>query len=143
MIVSIGTGSSRPRVGLQELAWIRPIGMAVRALSAQVTESQQLVLTLMSWLGQTPTHWPINAELGAVATIAPPYGRPLFRFLRYDIRLEQPWLKDELGVDADDRLVSHYQRLDAPENIPAIYRLGEQAAKLQVLREHLITAPSP
>jgi hypothetical protein len=87
-IVSIGTGGFRPRVSLHELAWIRPIGIAIRALSAQITESAQLVLTLMSWLGDTPTAWPINSELSDVASIPAPRGQPLFRFsaLRHSAR---------------------------------------------------------
>ena len=86
-IVSIGTGGFRPHVSVNELAWIRPIGMAIRALSGQITESAQLVLTLMSWLGDTPTAWPINSELADVAGVPAPRGQPLFRFLRYDILL--------------------------------------------------------
>jgi hypothetical protein len=138
-IVSVGTGYSRPRVRLRELRWIRPLGMAVRALGAQVAESQQLVLTLMSWLGDTPTVWPINRELGDVASVPAPFGQPLFRFLRYDIGLEQDWLDRELGVSIDERLLARYRLIDAPENIPAIYALAAQSAERQIRREHLVS----
>lgn len=136
-IVSVGTGYSRPRVALNELTWIRPLGMAVRALGAQIAETQQLTLTLMSWLGESPTTWPINRELGEVATTAPPFNQPLFRFLRYDINLDQEWLARELGVSVDRSVIAHYERIDAPENIPAIYELGTRAAELQIKRDHL------
>jgi hypothetical protein len=141
-IVSIGTGSFRPHVGLRELAWIRPIGMAIRALSGQVAETSQLVLTLMSWLGERSTAWPINSELNDFATVPAPLGRPLFRFLRYDIRLEQGWLASELGVTIDERTLSRYERIDTPENIPAIYALGRRAAERQIKREHLVARPA-
>jgi hypothetical protein len=88
-IVSVGTGLLRAGVVPNALAIMRPIGMAVSALEAQISEAQQLILTLMSWLGESPTSWPINSELGDVTRTAPPFNRPLFRFLRYDIRLEQ------------------------------------------------------
>jgi hypothetical protein len=140
-IVSIGTGGFRPHVSLQELAWIRPIGMAIRALGAQIAESSQLVLTLMSWLGDTSTSWPINSELGDVARVPAPLGQPLFRFLRYDIRLEQGWLARELGVTIDERKLSKYELIDAPENIPAIYELGARAAERQIKRDHLVARP--
>jgi hypothetical protein len=136
-IVSVGTGFSQPRVALNELTWIRPIGMAVRALGAQIAEAQQLTLTLMSWLGETPTAWPINRDLGDVAKTPPPFNQPLFRFLRYDIRLEREWLAREMGITLDRSLIAHYQRIDAPENIPAIYELGARAAELQIKRDHL------
>lgn len=143
MIVSIGTGSSRPRVAAQELGWIRPAGMAIRALKAQIVESQQLVLTLMSWLGDTPTVWPINVELTDVARVPAPFNQPLFRFLRYDIQLEQGWLKRELGISAENRLLARYEMIDAPENIPALYDLGAQAAERQIMRDHLVYPREP
>ena len=139
MIVSVGTGYTRPHVSVQELAWLRPIGMAVRALGAQVSESQQLVLTLMSWLGDTPTAWSINSELNDVSQISPPWDRPLFRFLRYDIQLEQSWLERELGATIDNRTLASYRRIDAPENIPAIFELGARAAERQIKRDHLLS----
>ena len=95
----------------------------------------------MSWLGDTPTNWPINSELADVAGVPAPRGQPLFRFLRYDIRLEQDWLARELGVKLEPRTLSKYQLMDAPENIPAIYELGARAAERQVTRDHLVARP--
>jgi uncharacterized protein len=115
--------------------------MAIRALSAQIAESAQLVLTMMSWLGDTPTSWPINSELADVAGIPAPRGQPLFRFLRYDIRLEQDWLARELGVSIEQRTLERYQLIDAPENIPALYELGARAAERQITRDHLVVRP--
>jgi hypothetical protein len=142
-IVSVGTGYSRPGLTLGSTSWIKPISMALAALQAQIGEAQQLVLTLMSWLGQSPTPWPINSELGDVSQAAPPFNKALFRFLRYDVRLEQEWLARELGVSLDNSLVASYQLMDAPENIPAIYQLGVRAAERQIKREHLAPIPAP
>ena len=72
---------------------------------------------MMSWLGDTPTSWPINSELADVAGIPAPRDQPLFRFLRYDIRLEQDWLARELGVSIEQRTLERYQLIDAPENM--------------------------
>jgi hypothetical protein len=141
-IVSIGTGSFRPHVSLKELTWIRPIGMAIRALGGQIAESSQLVLTLMSWLGDCSTAWPINSELNDLAAVPAPFDQPLFRFLRYDIRLEQGWLARELGLTIDERTLARYELIDSPENIPAIYELGKQAAARQIKREHLVARPA-
>jgi hypothetical protein len=67
-----------------------------------------------------------------------PGGHPLFRFLRYDVILENEWLARELGLTFDDRVLRRYRLLDAPENIPAIYDLGARAAERQIKREHLV-----
>lgn len=137
-IVSVGTGYTRPGMALDGMSWFRPIGMAVGALQAQISEAQQLTLTLMSWLGESPTGWPINSELGDVTKTAPPFNKPLFRFLRYDIRLQQEWLARELGVTLDRSLIARYELIDAAENIPAIYKLGARAAELQIKRDDLV-----
>ena len=71
------------------------------------------------------------------ASVAAPRNQPLFRFLRYDIRLEQAWLAHELGVKIDERTLASYRMIDASENIPAIYELGARGAERQMTRDHL------
>jgi hypothetical protein len=139
-VVSIGTGSYRYRLSLDELPMLRTIGIAMHALTAQITDSQQLVDMLMSWLGSTPLSWPINSELGDLGQIPPPYEKPLFNYLRYDVKLEKEWLASNLGVSVDTETITKYRRLDAAENISAIYELGVQAAERQMLRTHLEAA---
>jgi hypothetical protein len=139
-IVSIGTGSFRPVVAVKELRWIGNLGMAIRALTAQIAESQQLVATLMSWFGESPTMWPISLELGDLGMTTSPGEVPFFRYLRYDIQLEHTWLNDKLGVNLDKSTLAHYRRMDTPENIPAIYQLGTQAAEIQMRRNDLVPA---
>jgi hypothetical protein len=138
-IVSIGTGSFRPTVELDDLRWLRPIGLARDALTAQISEGQQLVLTLMSWMGESPTSWVINSELGKMSSVPCLYDRPLFRFLRYDVRLEAEWMQQELGVSLDNKALRHLRRLDVAENIPALYDIGMRTAERQILREHFET----
>ncbi len=136
-IFSVGTGTYRPRVALDELPWLRTLGIAFHALTAQVSDSQQLVLMLMSWMGDSPVKWTANTELGDLGESPPPHGIPLFNFLRYDVRLEQEWISQQLGLDVDRATIKQYRRLDAPENIPAIYELGVLAAERQITREHV------
>lgn len=136
-VFSVGTGTFRPRVSLDELPLLRTLGIAIHALTAQVSDAQQLVLMLMSWMGDSPVKWIANSELGDLGNAPPPYGRPLFNFLRYDVRLEADWIEQELGLTIDRLKLSHYRRLDAPENIPAMYELGVLAAERQMLPEHV------
>src|SRR5262249_32523712 len=80
-IVSIGTGSFRYRVKREKLSLLRTLAFVTHALASQINDSEQLVLALMSWLGEAPVSWHINSELGDVSATAPPFGRALFRFL--------------------------------------------------------------
>jgi len=133
-VVSIGTGTFRTRLSADSKAWYGPLGLAIQALTSQISEAQQLVLTLMSWLGDTSTRWSINSEIGDVGLTPAPFGKQLFRFQRYDVMLESDWLKSELGVAVDQRALDSYRKLDSAENIPTLYALGQKAADKQMAR---------
>ena len=45
-IISVGTGLHRPTLSIEEARRIRPIGLAVKALSSQISENEKLVLLL-------------------------------------------------------------------------------------------------
>jgi hypothetical protein len=45
-----------------------------------------------------------------------------------------------LGTNLDESTIARYQRIDAPENIPAIYELATRAAEMQVKRDDLAAA---
>jgi hypothetical protein len=138
-IVSLGTGSFRYQIKFEDLPWVRSIGVAIHALSAQISDAQQLIQAIMSWYGETPTRWTINSELGDLGSTAPPGGmKPLYRFLRYDIRLEEDWLRQNMDLKLDRPTVLKYRQLDQPLNIPELYKLGVAAAERQIRREHLI-----
>jgi hypothetical protein len=135
-IVSIGTGSSRPTITASELPWLRSFGVALHALKGQISDAEELVLALMSWLGESPTRWKINSELGDLGLALPPFNHPLFRFLRYDIRLEGEWLRAELNRAFDARTVAALRDLADARNLTILHELGVQAAQQQMTPEH-------
>ena len=95
-IVSVGTGSHRDRVAPEELGMGRTAKLAIRALTSLMNDAQTFVLQQMQYLGECPAPWTINSEIGSLVGDAPPHGK-LFRYLRYDVRLELPWIEKELG----------------------------------------------
>jgi hypothetical protein len=101
-----------------------------------IGEGQQLVLTLMTYLGHSPVPWPINSEIGDLGLVTPQTGN-LFRFLRYDLRLEDAWLKDKLGESIPHDAVLRLRQMDNPAGMSTLYELGRKAAALQIKREHL------
>jgi len=130
-IVSIGTGSYRERCSAEELRRSSSVSIALRSLVQQISDNQQLTLTLMSWLGKGGPNWPINSEIGDLAKVEPPFGS-LFRFLRYDVKLETDWLRDALGVAVSQRDLARLRRFDDPNAMPLLDDIGRRAAKLQV-----------
>lgn len=140
-IVSVGTGSFRTTMNPLEAVRLSAIGLAIRSLAGMISEGQQLVLSLMTYLGQSPVPWTINSEIGDLGQVLAQTGN-LFRFLRYDIRLEEAWLKDTLGETVPPDVINRLRQMDNPAGMPTLYELGRKAAALQIKREHLETRPA-
>jgi len=130
-IVSLGTGTYRPRFPSAELRRASSTTIALHSLTQQIAESQQLTLTMMAWLGRGGSRWPINSEIGDLAALEPPFGA-LFRFLRYDVRLEADWLKDTLALSLSPRDLAAIRRFDNPGAIELLADIGRRAAARQM-----------
>ncbi len=136
-VISVGTGTYRPRLSYESLGFARFTKLALNALMSLMTDTERLVLTLMQWMGECPAPWVINSEIGTLAGDAPPGGK-LFRFLRYDVRLEKEWLAHELGYEADDELIERLRGMDDPSLVDQLHEIGARAAAKQVKLEHLL-----
>jgi len=134
-IVSVGAGSFHDRLNSRALRRSAAAAVALRAMIQQIGDGQELVLTLMSWFGDCAIPWPINAEIGDLASIAPPMGA-LFRFLRYDLMLETDWLRRSLGAAVSERTLKQLRRIDDPHAMTLLEELAKGAAQLQVLDGH-------
>ena len=133
-ITSIGTGSFRPRLSFDSLGMGRNAKLAFHALLSMMADSEKQALTLLQWLGETAPPWVIDSEIGDLAGDRPPGGK-LFRFQRYDIRLEQEWLETELGLTPSAADIAAWRRIDDPGSVKALFEMGVAAAKLQVRAE--------
>ena len=137
-IMSVGTGTYRPRLSYQNLGFARFTKLAFHALISMMNDAEVLVMALMQWMGECPAPWIINSEVGTLADVIPPGGK-LFRFLRYDVRLEKKWLADELGVEVTDDVLERLRGMDDPSMVDQLYDIGRRAAEKQVQPEHLFT----
>jgi len=136
-VISVGTGTHRPRLSYKNLGFARFTKLAFHALISLMTDAEMLVLALMQWMGECPAPWPINSEIGTLAGDAPPGGK-MFRFLRYDVRLERDWLARELGYHASEQAVTRLRGMDDPELVHELYKIGSLAAEKQVKTEHFM-----
>ena len=136
-VVSIGTGTFRPRINYRDLGFTRYVQLALYALMSLMTDAEMLILAQMQWLGECPMPWRINSEIGTLADDGP-LGGKLFRFLRYDVRLERDWLAQNLGVQVSESEVARYRCMDDPGIVQSIYDLAKIAAAKQVQPEHFL-----
>ena len=142
-VVSIGTGTHRPRLDFKTLGFARTPKLAFHALMSLMNDTQLAMLAQMQWLGECPAPWPINSEIGTLADDSPPGGK-LFRFLRYDVRIETDWLKTELGLDVSERDVVRLRTMDDPGIVRDMFSIGRLAADRFVKAEHWPAAvPQP
>jgi patatin-like phospholipase len=141
-VMSLGTGTYRPRLSYESLGFARFTKLALHALVSMMTDAENLVLAMMQWMGECPAPWIINSEVGTLAADAPPGGK-LFRFLRYDVRLEREWLKRELNYEASDELIERLRGMDDPALVHQLHEIGTLAAAKQVKIEHFITETAP
>ena len=130
-VLSVGTGSYRPKLTVREARRAPAITLAVKALAAQIMENQELTLTLMSWLGHGALQWPINSELGDPGPTAPPFG-PQFRFHRCDVKLESEWLATHLGAELSASEIANLKHMENPANVAPLHDFGERAAATQI-----------
>ena len=140
-LVSIGTGGYRNRLDAVSLGRMKNITIALHALQTVMDDSSGLVLALMQWLGTSPTPWLVNSEIRDLAEQFP--AGPLFRFLRYDVRLEADWLAEHLDMKLSGKDLALVREMDNPDSIPLAYQIGCAAAERQVRAEHWSGSISP
>jgi len=133
--VSIGTGTYRAKLSFTDLGFAGPLKLALHSLLSMMGDTQTLALAQMQWLGECPDPWPINSEIGSLAGELPPESR-WFRFMRYDVQLEKPWIETKLGKSLPEDVVAGYRNMDDPSIIQTIYELALEAAEKQVKVEH-------
>lgn len=134
-IISIGTGTHRPRLRYETLGLATTPKLAYYALMSLMSDAEVATLAQLQWLGECPAPWPINSEVGTLADDAPRGGK-LFRFIRYDVHLEQDWLKAELGINVTARDLARYRSMDDPAIVNELFAIGRIAADRYVKAEH-------
>jgi predicted acylesterase/phospholipase RssA len=136
LVVSVGTGTFRPKVSPAEAMSYSALRLALKSLSAIISENQSLILTLMTYFGESRVSWPINLEIGDLGPLTPPGGK-MFRFLRYDARLDEAWLEQMLGERLTAKAVLGLQEMANPLNLETLLRLGRGAGQRQVRADDL------
>jgi hypothetical protein len=135
LLVSIGTGGYRPRLDPDAAARMLSVNLARHALTTVIQDSQRLVLTLMQWLSDPVSPWPLNLEIGDLRGETLTSG-PLLSFQRYDVALEKDWLAETLGEDVTLSQLEDLRALDGVSAMARAESLARKAAAMQVRPEH-------
>lgn len=141
-MASVGTGSYRMPLKSSFLLRRIPGFFAAKAIHGLVGDSDVLSLTLLQWLSAPRRSWEINSEIGTLeGELLGPADykgdpKPLLSFVRYDTRLEAPWLSSTLGERLERALnevfIEGLKQLDRPGMMGDMYHIGALAAEIQV-----------
>jgi hypothetical protein len=138
-VTSIGTGTYRPSFAYEEEGVGRFAKLAYYALMSLMTDAETFTLAQMQWMGECLTQWRINSEVGSLCEEVPQGGK-MFRFMRYDVKLEVMWLREELDVKVSSRDAERFRCMDNPAIVNEIYEIAKLAAAKQVKPEHWLGA---
>jgi uncharacterized protein len=135
LVVSVGTGIADPAVRRSEIA----AAQALRSLLSLMDDCAALQETLLQWMSESPTAREIDSELGTLKGDIVG-GAPLLSYARYNMDLKPATISELLGDEAKTIAMENLTAMDAPENMPALHRLGVVAGERQVLAEHFPSA---
>ncbi|MBT3025681.1 MAG: patatin-like phospholipase family protein [Candidatus Thiodiazotropha sp. (ex Ctena orbiculata)] len=131
LLVSVGTGMANPDVSRSWFAGEH----ALKSLLSLMNDCAESVETVLQWLSSSPTARHLDAALKEM------HGdllaeRPLLHYLRYNVMLDSDWLKDNLGLNCTKPDIDRLKKMDLPENMQALSKIGNTAAKLQIEETH-------
>ncbi len=131
LLVSVGTGAADPTVRRSEVA----AAHAFRALLSLMDDCAALQEILLQWMSESATARKIDSELGALEGDLPG-GAPLLSYLRYNVDLQPAAIRSLIGDEANTMALENLSVMDAPENMPALHRLGIVAGQRNCRGEH-------
>lgn len=131
MLVSVGTGSFRPRHSAARLRYTPSVFQAVAALTSMINDGSRLVQTVLQWASQTPTPRDVDREVGDLAEDRLGH-TPLLHYVRYDGQLEIDWLAETLDVRITPRDIELVQKMDDPLALDLLIDIGREIARRHV-----------
>jgi uncharacterized protein len=131
LLVSLGTGTPDPAVKPSRLAAVG----AVKALLSLLEDCAALQETLLQWMSNSVTARQIDRELGDLGEDLLG-GTPAFTYLRYNVDLTASNVQslDPRAPSPDE--IEFLSKMDAPENMTYLHKLGALAAARDIQDGH-------
>lgn len=135
LLVSLGTGYQKAKLTADDVVGMPAVQLAGMSLLGLMSECDWLSQTLLQWWSDSPTGARINSEIGDLRDDLMG-GRKYLSYLRYNVRFDMGWIKENIGVDLDEKLVKGLMAMDNPQNVEELADLGAAAAAKQMDESH-------
>jgi hypothetical protein len=135
LLVSVGTGGVHQALDAQAVQRMPAAWLAVSALRSLMRDCDWLTQTLLQWLGESPTLWPIDGEIGDLRHDTAGGGK-LLHYLRYDALLTHDWLVGQAGLSIEPEELLALHAFDRPALAPRLLAIGRRVAEATVHANH-------
>jgi len=135
-IVSLGTGSKEPSLDADEVMGMPAALLAMRSLASLMDDACTLNEVILQWMSDSPTARVIDREVGDLRNDQLGASAPLISYIRYDVKFEGAWLKENLGLELSDDELQCIHEMDKPENLDCLMRVGQAAAGKLFSEDH-------
>ena len=136
LIISIGTGRYQQSHTAKELIGAPAAKQGVASLQSLMDDCERTNRATLQWLTNCLTPWIVDHAVGDMR-LDSEKGPQLATYVRYNVLLEQAWLKTELGVDLAGDKLEQIRKMDDPSNLSDLANLGRLAASKEVKPDHL------
>jgi patatin-like phospholipase len=131
LLISIGTGSYKETFTSGQLLHMTSAVQGLKALQSLMDDCARMNHCTLQWLTHCLTLTTIDRAVGDME-LDSQTGPQLATYARYNVRLESPWLKDNLGIDHDPNEVAKIAEMDNPSNMDELEKIGIAAAAKQI-----------
>ncbi|MBX7450321.1 patatin-like phospholipase family protein [Mycolicibacterium sp. 3033] len=136
LLVSAGTGLRPVQMPAADVMDMPAVVLAAQSMLSIMADANWLGQAVLQWMSTSPTAWSIDGEVGDLRDDRLGGGPDMISYLRYEVALESPWLRDNLGLDLDDAVCEALYAMDNPRNLAELSRIGVVAAGKQVRPDH-------
>ena len=136
LIVSVGTGHYRQPHPAHAIIADPAALQGLAALQSLMDDCERMNRATLQWLTNCLTPWLVDRAVGDMK-LDSHAGPQLATYVRYNVLLEQDWLKSELGLELALDKIEQIRKMDDPSNLSDLAELGRLAAAKQVKPEHL------
>src|SRR5208282_5207700 len=126
LLISIGTGSLKKTLPAQTLLGMPAAEQGVRSLQSLMEDCAQVNHGMLQWLTNCLTPWIIDRAVGDMK-LDSRSGPQLATYARFNVSLQQDWLKGELGIDLPTDKIAQIRKMDDPANMKELADLGAKA----------------
>jgi hypothetical protein len=135
LLISVGTGTYKQTFSSEQLLNMVSAAQGLRALQSLMDDCARVNHALLQWLSHTVTPWAIDRAVGDMR-LDSQSGPRLATYARYNVLLEQKWLKTEVEIECGAEKVAKIAEMDNSESMDDLADIGAKAAAKQVKPEH-------